>query len=162
MDHYYPAKRIPPYNLWVGSRRDSMNATAARRHNISLVVNCTRDIPFSVPGVARYRVPVDDHPDEAADMLEHLPAVTAMIDRHLQAGRGVLVHCFAGISRSASVAAAFLTHKEGLTHRQAMDRVKAAKPETFGTSPNFEAALQAFTEGRPGRAASTPQGRAWP
>lgn len=162
--HFYPAKRIPPYNLWVGSQRDSMNATAARRHNIGLVVNCTRDIPFAVPGVSHYRVPVDDRPDDSADMLKHLAAATAMIDDFISSGKGVLVHCFAGVSRSASVTAAFLMLREGLTHRQAMARVKAAKPETFGDSPNFEVALKVFEgtlmERRRGTAASTPRGRA--
>jgi protein-tyrosine phosphatase len=53
------------------------------------------------------------------------------IDDTLRSGKGVLVHCFAGVSRSASVVAAFLMAREGLTAAQAMARIRTTKPETF-------------------------------
>lgn len=162
---FYPAKRIAPYALWVGSLRDSRNVEAAKRHGVTLVVNCTRDLPFVVPGVQRVRVAVHDSEEEADDMLAHLPRAVAQIDRHLREGGAVLVHCYAGVSRSASVAAAFLMHREGLTHRQAMARVRRAKPETFGPAPNFAGSLRAFEasrRGTPGRPASMRPARAAP
>lgn len=141
---FYPAKRVPPYNLWIGSERDSENTKAARAHGVTLVVNCTRTIPTTVPGVTHYRVPVDDTPLDADDMQAYLPRAVQLIDAHLRRGGGVLVHCYAGISRSASVAAAYLMYREGLTPRQAIARIRRAKPETFGPSPNFATALDAF------------------
>lgn len=143
MSSYYPAKRIGPYNLWIGSKADSENVAAARRNGVSLIVNCTRDLPFVVPRVSRLRVPVDDDPADAATMLAYLPRAVTTIDAHLDRGDAVLVHCFAGISRSASVVAAYLMHREGLTPKQAMARIRRSKPETF-SSPNFLGALNAF------------------
>jgi dual specificity phosphatase 12 len=58
------------------------------------------------------------------------------------------VHCFAGVSRSASVAAAYLMVAEGLTPREAIDRVRAAKPVAFAFGKNFLPALRAFRESR--------------
>lgn len=141
---FYPAKRIPPYALWIGSQQDSQNHAASKRHNITLVVNCTRNVPFKVPGVERVRVAVDDDPGEADEMLWHLPRAVSAIEDHLSKGGGVLVHCYAGISRSASVVAAYLMFKEGLSVREAMARIKAVKPETFGPDPTFASALHAF------------------
>lgn len=141
MSYYYPAQKIGPYNLWIGSKQDSRNVTAAQRHNIGLVVNCTRDLPFLVPRTTRYRVPVDDTEDEADTMMQHLPRALFLIDQHLRRGDGVLVHCFAGISRSASVVAAYLMYREGVPPAKAMRRIRKVKPETFGPSPNFEKAL---------------------
>lgn len=160
---FFPAKKIPPYALWVGSVQDSRNVGAAKRHGITLVVNCTRNVPFSIPGVQRVRVAVDDDPTDAEDMALHLPRAVAAIEDHLARGGAVLVHCHAGISRSASVAAAYVMYKEGLGPRQAMARVRAAKPETFGPHPNFATALEAFgriTSRTPGTPASTRPGSA--
>lgn len=141
MGGFYPARKIEPYALWIGSRQDSRNKTAAARHGVTLVVNCTRDLPFVLPRVRHVRVPVDDHADDWADMLEHLPDALKAIDGELRRGGCVLVHCFAGVSRSASVVAAYLMFREGLTPRQAIARVQARKPETFGARPVFMDAL---------------------
>ena len=154
---FYPAKQILPYRLWVGSERDSQNLEAARRHGVSLVVNCTRNIPFKVPGIKHYRVPIDDHRDERVTFVKHLPRAVALIDEHLSKGGGVLVHCYAGVSRSASVAAAYLMHKEGLTPRQALSRIRRLKPETFGNKPNFFQGLQLFNAQRQSTTSKTPK-----
>ena len=143
---FYPAKQIRPYRLWIGSEADSSNVAAARRRGVGLIVNCTRNLPALVPGLNHFRVPVDDTSDEGSTFLEHLPRAVVLIDEHLSRGHGVLVHCYAGVSRSASVVAAFLMYREGLTPRQAMARVRRMKPETFGDSPNFFKALVAFQE----------------
>jgi predicted protein tyrosine phosphatase len=155
---FYPAKQIRPYTLWIGSKADSMNMKAAQRHHIGLVVNCTRDLPFSVPGVKRVRVPIDDMPDENPTFLKALPRAVRAIDLALSQGQGVLVHCYAGISRSASVVAAFLMARDGLTPAQAMARIRKAKPETFRPRANFlpsllawEGTLKTARTARPGK-----------
>jgi len=146
LGQYYPARRVKPYNLWIGSQQDSTNRDAATRHNIGLVVNCTRTLPFKIPNVAKYRVPVDDTPADAPIMAVHLPEAVAIIDEHLLDGQGVLVHCHAGVSRSASVVAAYLMSKEGLTPEQAIAHVKRCKPETFSNGTNFIKALRSVTK----------------
>lgn len=139
---HYPAKQVRPYKLWIGSERDSEDAGAALKHNVGLIVNCTRDIPFTVPGVKHVRVPLHDSPAETSTFLRHFAKAVGAIDEHLQKGDTVLVHCFAGISRSASVVAAYLMLREGLTPREAIKRIQGCKPETFGRSPNFLEALE--------------------
>lgn len=141
---FFPAKRVPPYNLWIGSMQDSQDSRAAQHRRVGLIVNCTRDLPCAVRGVRCVRVPVHDSPSEATTMLAHLPKAVKAIDEHLRKGDAVLVHCFAGVSRSASVAAAFLMHKEGLTPKQAISRIQKHKPETFGDPPTFLRALDAW------------------
>lgn len=141
---FVPARRVQPYNLWIGSERDSANQAAAERYGITLVVNATCNLPERVRGVSHIRVPVDDTPDDANVMLSYLMGVVRHIDTHLLRGGGVLVHCYAGISRSATVVAAYLMFREGLTPAQAIARVRQAKPETFGCSPNFIEALNGF------------------
>lgn len=141
---FYPAREILP-NLWIGSEGDSRSAAFFKKHNIRLVINASRNIPFKAPGDVRtYRVPVDDHPSENTTMLRHFPVVVLAIDDVLRYGQGVLVHCRAGMQRSAGVVAAYVMWKLGKTTDEALDAINALKHETFWPVPTFEGALRAW------------------
>ena len=66
------------------------------------------------------------------------PAFFAFVDR---AGpdAGVLVHCEAGVSRSATLVVALLMHTERLRFHDAYDRVRALRPQVL---PNLGFATQ--------------------
>jgi protein-tyrosine phosphatase len=139
---YYPAKQIIP-NLWVGSQGDSENEKFMKRNNIYLVVNASRNIPMSFSDkIMSYRVPVHDHPDENETMARHIPIVVQTIDNVLRYGRGVLVHCRAGMQRSATVVAAYLMWKYGMTKNDAIQFMQRVKSETFQPKPTFNRALR--------------------
>jgi dual specificity phosphatase 12 len=141
---YYPAQEILP-GLWIGSKADSQNPEFMRKHNIGLVVNATKSIPFlSMPGVEHYRIPVDDATEENETMLSHWPVVVRAIDTVLQRGKGVLVHCHAGIQRSASTVAAYLMYKYNMPANTAIAAIKSRKPETFWPVPTFGSALKKY------------------
>lgn len=141
---FYPAKQIIP-NLWIGSEGDSSNQSFFQRHTIRLVVNATANIPIRAPAdVQSYRIPVDDAPDENEAMLRHLPTVVLVIDEVLSHDHGVLVHCRAGMQRSAAVVAGYLMWKLGLTADEAFEFINKKKAETFWPVPTFETALRAW------------------
>jgi len=70
----------------------------------------------------RLQIPIDDLPSE--DILTHLPACIAFIERQLRIGRGVLVHCGAGMSRSASVVVAYMMQKEKSGLQEVIGKVR--------------------------------------
>lgn len=141
---FFPAKQIIK-NLWIGSEGDSRDPSFFKAHNIRLVVNATASIPIKAPSdVVSYRVPVDDHPSENETMLRHLPLVVVAIDDVLKYGHGVLVHCRAGMQRSAAVVAGYLMWKRGMTADQAFEFINKKKHETFWPVPTFESALRAW------------------
>lgn len=143
---FFPAKQIIK-NLWIGSEGDSRSTAFFKAHGIRLVVNATANIPIRAPAdVKSYRVPVDDHPSENDTMLRHLPLVVVAIDDILKYGHGVLVHCRAGMQRSAAVVAAYLMWKRGMTADQVFEFINAKKHETFWPVPTFEAALRAWED----------------
>lgn len=149
---FYPAKQIIK-GLWIGSEGDSSNPSFFHRHNIRLVVNATASIPIRAPdGVRSYRVPVDDTPEDNEIMLRHFPTVVLMIDEVLSHGHGVLVHCRAGMQRSAAVVAAYLMWKRRLTANQAFEYINKRKTETFWPVPTFEPALRAWEQALVSRA----------
>jgi dual specificity MAP kinase phosphatase len=138
---YYPAKMIRP-GLWIGSEGDSQDPAFMAKNNIGLVVNASKTIPFlDQTNVEKYRVPVDDTPRDNAVMYSHFPVAVVTIDSVLRRGKGVLVHCRAGMQRSATVVAAYLMYKYGLSAKDAMAAIKGTKTETFWPVPTFKVAL---------------------
>ena len=141
---YFPAREIRP-GLWIGSEGDSKNASFVAKHDIALVVNCSKTIPMlNLPGVEYYRIPIDDATDQNDTILSHFPVVVRAIDSVLQRGKGVLVHCRAGMQRSAATVAAFLMFKYNLSAKNAIAAIKARKSETFWPTPTFAEALQKY------------------
>lgn len=141
---YFPAKEIRP-KLFIGSEGDSQNPDFMRDNDIGFVVNCSRNIPFlELPGVEYYRIPIDDDKTENDVLLSHLPIVVRAIDVTLSRGKGVLVHCRAGMSRSASTVAGYLMYKYGLPAKNAIASIKDRKKETFWPMPVFASALSKY------------------
>ncbi|KAJ4490110.1 hypothetical protein J3R30DRAFT_3653549 [Lentinula aciculospora] len=58
-------------------------------------------------------------------------------------GRGVLVHCQAGVSRSATIVAAYLMFNRKMNVEEALDLVRKARPEV-DPNPGFIAQLEIF------------------
>lgn len=79
----------------------------------------------------------------AADITAHFERAAGFIHQALDAGVGVLVHCSAGVSRSPTLAVAYLMLKRGMHFNDALARVVAARP---CACPNlaFTAALSAL------------------
>lgn len=71
-------------------------------------------------------VRVEDVP--SADLATHFEAVTEYIEGARLAGRPVLVHCVAGVSRSVSVILAYLVRYQKMTLDDAFKHVKAQRP----------------------------------
>lgn len=164
MTSFWPAREILP-GLWIGSKADSQSFTFLHKHRIALVVNCTADLPTTLPefmGLRCVRVPVDDAPSESNKFARAVPAALFGINEALKSGQGVLVHCFAGVSRSSSVVACYLMKKfprQFPALDSAIAFIQRRKPETFKSAGNdamvnFRTALKRF-ESRAGPARSS-------
>jgi len=142
MPSYFPAKEIFP-GLWIGSERDAKDPAFYADHDIAFVVNVTKNVPLlKVPGVQHYHIKVDDALDENPKLYSQFDVVVREIDAVLNRGKGVLVHCRAGMQRSAATVAAYLMYKYGLTADEAMETIKKRKPETFFPRATFDRALR--------------------
>lgn len=104
------------------------SATAITRQRISMlgitnIINCTLDVPdFNIPGVQCTPIRVDDHPQARLDMF--FDRVADEIST-VAARRGkVIVHCVAGVSRSASLCIAYLMKYHRMSLVKAHDYVK--------------------------------------
>lgn len=143
---FFPSREIVP-RVWVGNRVDAHDPAFMQRHNIRHVINCTKDVSFKFQRLNGFRIPVHDDPAENATMLFNLPIAVDAIESALAFGEGaVLIHCHAGMQRSAAVCAAYLMRRHKWTVAQAMAFMQRVKPEVFKPYPTFAKALTEFYE----------------
>lgn len=144
-----PADEVVP-GLWLGSRYAALNPDYLKEKRISAVFNCTKDIPFESVVRRQYRVPVDDNLQEAEIRnleLWSYEVVYKIMSEHRRAaaeGTGVLVHCAAGMQRSAASVAMYLIATQRMTTDQAITFIRSKRSIAFRPSANFEKSMRGF------------------
>jgi len=149
-----PDITLPPYNnadlilprIWLGNRYASMDEAFLRQNSIETVFNCTKDLPFHHSMRRRYRVPVDDNLEEEEIRNMELWSFEIIYKLLLEykEGNTILVHCAAGMQRSAAVVAMFLMVLTGMKHEDAMLHIKERRPIAFHRNANFLKSIQGF------------------
>lgn len=142
---YEPADEILP-GLWLGNRYAALDSKWHAEKKIKCVFNCTKDIPFLPDVQRRYRVPVDDNlePEEIRNLELWAYEIVYKIQREYQTGQPILIHCAAGMQRSAACVALFLMATRNMTPNQAIEFVRSKRAIAFYPSANFGDALEGF------------------
>ncbi|GAA6058419.1 hypothetical protein JCM3770_000460 [Rhodotorula araucariae] len=135
-----PMQLVMP-GLWIGDYIAASNHALLDEHGIACVVSSMRQEYDLAPGVNLHRVAVDD--TDRTNILEHLVPSADYIHAALENGQSVLVHCQAGVSRSATLVAGYLMLKHGLNVEQALDKIRAARPQVE-PSESFLMQLEMF------------------
>ena len=124
----------------------SMDESFLRQNGIETVFNCTKDLPFHSSMRRRYRVPVDDNLEEEEIRNMELWSFEIIYKLLLEYKQGntILIHCAAGMQRSAAVTAMFLMVFTGMKHEDAMQYIKERRPIAFFKNANFLKSIQGF------------------
>jgi hypothetical protein len=130
--------------LFVGS------AAAALREKqpFSMIVNCTSDIRFPKYCKNGIRLSVNDDPCNSNLLLKTIneSMVIEQIHSSISKKEDVLVHCFAGIQRSCTVAACYLIKYRGMKPMEAIEYIKKQRPIAFMGNVNFLSTIESFYE----------------
>ncbi|KAH9849816.1 hypothetical protein C2E23DRAFT_350969 [Lenzites betulinus] len=114
-------------NLWVGDLPSALDTERLRGHQIRSVLTAMRGRVSINETFVRHQINIDD--TNSSDILQHfVPAIT-FIQAELDKGHGVLVHCQAGMSRSVSIAAAYLMVSQGLDPEAALEVIRKVRPD---------------------------------
>jgi protein-tyrosine phosphatase len=91
------------------------------------------------------RIAIDDHPAEETFMLEVLERYVPIILQQAAQGKKILIHCFAGISRSSSLAIACIAQKEGLSFESALEIAQSIRRQ-IRPNPGFCKAIKTYLD----------------
>lgn len=125
--------RILPH-LYLGSQKDVLNKDLMAQNGITYVLNASNTCPKPdfISENHFMRIPVNDNYCEK--LLPWLDKTNEFIDKAKVSNCRVIVHCLAGISRSATIAIAYIMKTMGLSSDDAYRFVKDRRPSI---SPNF-------------------------
>lgn len=133
--------------LWLGNGKSSMNEEFLKKNKITTVFNCTKDLPFHSSIRKRYRVPVHDNlkEEEIRNMeLWSFEIVYKLTKEHKR--NNVLVHCYAGMQRSAAVVAMYLIANKRMKKEDAVNFIRQKRYIAFSPFVNFDRSIQGFQD----------------
>lgn len=135
-------------NLWLGNRNAALNDQWLREKQINAVFNCTKDIPFASGNRRMYRIPVDDNLQE--DEIRNLELwsweAVFKVAKEMSQGNRVLVHCAAGMQRSAAVVAMYCVSQFRCSADEAIAYTKRRRPVAFLGNANFYKSIKGFQD----------------
>jgi protein-tyrosine phosphatase len=139
------AHEIVP-GIWLGNGKCALDDKWLKQKNITVVFNATKDIPFSPTIKTQYRIPVDDNlqPEEIRNMTLWSHEAVYKILKERNQEKTILIHCAAGMQRSATLVAMFLIAKHGMSWQQALTFTQGIRPIAFRPSANFKDSLIEF------------------
>jgi len=113
--------------LFLGTMMAARDKALLQKHNISHILIVAANLTQHFPECFKYhQVSLAD--DESSDLLSHLPSCLQFMSTALAGGGSVLVHCAAGVSRSATVVISHLMATQRLSVDQAREEVRQRRP----------------------------------
>ena len=132
--------------LYLGNAKASMDENFIRQHNIQVVFNCTKNLPFSPIIPIKYRIALDDslQEEEIRNMELWSGEIAYKILQEYMSGRTILVHCMAGMQRSAASVAIMLIAYYKCHALDAMKIIKEKRQIAFYPRANFGRSIDYF------------------
>jgi hypothetical protein len=128
---------VIPGKLFIGDSDVALNTSALKRKGITQILSVCEDSPDIDTTTFKHKtLSVDDVP--TADISSHFDECHLFIEEGT-----TLVHCLAGISRSATVVISYLMHKLDKPLTEAITIVKRARP-IIAPNDGFLAQLQTY------------------
>ena len=132
---------LPRGRIFIGSCDAEANVPALKAANIAKVLMAARELTPSSDGFEYCTVGLVDKPEE--NLLQHFDECFDFVDAAVTRGEGVLVHCYAGRSRSAAIVIAWLMRRGGISLQAAWAQVSAVRP-WIAPNEGFVRQLQHF------------------
>jgi dual specificity phosphatase 12 len=128
--------------LYISDYKAASNKGLLKKLGIKAVVSMipSKDTPKFL-GVRYYVFPTEDRKDY--DIAERATAAAKCVAAERAAGNRVLVHCHAGISRSATVVMIYLMWRDDIGADGALKRLKKVRPQVQ-PNPGFMRFLNGY------------------
>lgn len=136
--------------LWIGDKNDAADIEFLKSKRIKVIMNVSQDImSINVDGIAVYRVPVNDNPsvssvEDNKQMMNALKKAPDVINSLLNQNKNVLVHCYAGKQRSATIICGYIMKYSRVNMSSAIKYIQSKREICFTPTVNFYNALKAY------------------
>ena len=149
---------IPPYsmiidNLWLGNFVSSSDEKFLINKNIKLIVNLSKDLKFiekneEIKNIQFFRIPIHDNLSKESDngLIEYFDNAYKIIDKHLENNEGVLIHCKAGMQRSATLVALYLMKKMNIKFSEAKKIIVSKRFVAFKPFIHFKNVIDYYSD----------------
>ena len=139
------ASEIIPGRLWLGGIRAALDETFLTKEKITVIFNCSKDIPFiQLPQeMTCYRVHVDDNlqDEEIDNMQKWSPEIVYKLLKEYHEDKNILIHCAAGMQRSAAACIMFLMTLWKQPQQPVFVFMRERRPIVFQPGMNFKKAI---------------------
>jgi predicted protein tyrosine phosphatase len=128
--------------LWLGDMVGASNKFLLKKNGITHILTVAMGLMPKFPTQFTYKlISILDCP--SANLKVHFQPCIKFLKDSIQSGGTVLVHCFAGVSRSTTIVIAYLMQEFGMTMAEALKHVKKQR---YFINPNdgFRRQLQQF------------------
>ena len=122
-------------HIWIGPFSKAWDEKFLKKNGITHILCCAKE--FNAPTFFQgsdkaktqwHSLRITDDKSNANTAAEFRKGA-AVLNRWIKSGKKVIVHCYAGISRSVSTVIAYYIIYKGLTYDQAYDLIKKGRPE---------------------------------
>lgn len=137
---FEPPNKVLP-GLFIGSQSAAVSRNALHKLGITHVLTIAKNIPPPHPDHFTYFV-VQENDVPATNLKDYFDACNKFIDEGRSAG-GVIVHCQAGVSRSATIVTAYLMYHKQIPLKKAFAYLRKVRPQVFPISA-FRRQLQDY------------------
>ena len=125
-------------SLWIGGQPRGTGMGTLRKNGITAVVNMRREYDYAelarLHELKYLRLPTDD---QGAPGLEDLKTGVEFVRREIESGGKVYIHCWEGIGRSATMAAAYFVSR-GCKPLEAWEKIRKVRKFIRPTHPQIE------------------------
>ena len=135
------------HNLWLGDYNSSQDIASLKKNNIQLIINLSKNLDFvKDDSIIKYRIPIHDNLSKESNigMINHFDEAYKLIDNALNDNKGILIHCRAGIQRSATLVALYLMKKNRISSQEAKKFIKSKRCIAFFYRTNFQPVLNYY------------------
>eukprot|EP01006_Ploeotia_vitrea_P066056 TRINITY_DN94262_c0_g1_i1.p1 TRINITY_DN94262_c0_g1~~TRINITY_DN94262_c0_g1_i1.p1 ORF type:complete len:213 (+),score=9.99 TRINITY_DN94262_c0_g1_i1:44-682(+) len=145
----YPAELIPD-KLWLASLAQTTEKQFIDSKNITHIVNlagkdCDSSIMLQRCPTCKHYKSIEAEDIQGYDIFQHYTEVEEYLKSALSEGGRVVVHCVAGVNRSAALCIAFLALYQGSPLLDVVRAVKAKRPSIL-SNYSFRVQLLGFVQ----------------
>eukprot|EP01017_Pseudomicrothorax_dubius_P020157 TRINITY_DN22090_c0_g1_i1.p1 TRINITY_DN22090_c0_g1~~TRINITY_DN22090_c0_g1_i1.p1 ORF type:complete len:207 (+),score=29.14 TRINITY_DN22090_c0_g1_i1:132-752(+) len=114
--------------LFLGSLQAAADTKLLAKHNIKAVLTVAAGTRLTYrKSTVTEHMTIEAQDIESYNIARHFEKAIGFIEKQRSAGHNVLVHCYAGVSRSAAVTIAYLMKTMKLTYERAHEMVRSRR-----------------------------------